>query len=139
MENRHQRQHGKILAILFIFYGAVHLLAISFAWLIVLALARAGYIDPMRDAKTLVLFGVTLLTVPLPLVSAYSLLRGRRWAKAAVWLMCLVILVTSVVVMIFISLPQLSANRVIFVASYVGATIALFIYAIWFVKKKGVV
>ena len=43
MEKNGQRQHSTIVAILFIFYGAAHLLVVAFVWFILLALAGEGY------------------------------------------------------------------------------------------------
>lgn len=70
------------------------------------------------------------------LLSAYSLLRGRTWAKTLVIATSLVILMISLVVLIQISVPRLSTIRVIFIILYGGASASLCLYGIWFVKKK---
>ena len=137
MENSDQRQHHTILAILFILYGGGHLLAVAFVWFILLALAAEGY--GMSNVKRLALVEVSLLPVLPPLLSAYSLLRERRWAKGVVLSTCLAILMISLVVIMQLSRPRFSTNRVIFAALYGGASMALCLYGIWFVRKKGAV
>jgi len=136
MEKADQRQHSKILAILFIFYGGAHLLAVSFVWLIFLVLAAEAYLQ-LADLKRLGLTGVSLLLALPPLLSAYSLLRRRWWAKGVVISTCLVIFMISSVVLIQVSRPRLSMNRVIFVILYGGASTALCLYGIWFARRKG--
>jgi hypothetical protein len=131
--NRPRR--GKVLAALFIFYGGAHLLAAAFLWLIVLALAGEGYSGQLREPKTLALFGSPLLAAALPLLSGYALLRGRRWAEGAVWLTCLAVLLVNFIVLTQITKPELSARREIFAVLYGGASAALCLYGIWFVRK----
>lgn len=132
-----QLRHGKLLAFLFILYGGAHLLAASFVWVIVLALVGEGYSGRMREMKTLALIGMPLLAVVPPLLSGYSLLRGRRWAGRAVLLTCLAVLMFGLMVLIQISRPKLSANREIFAILYGGACAALCLYGLRFVKSKG--
>ena len=134
MENSDQRQHHTILAILFIFYGGGHLLAVAFVWFILLALAAEGY--GMSNLKTIGLVGVSLLPVLPPLLSAYLLLRKRWWAKGVVILTCLAIFLINLVALRQISLHKLSTNRVVVVLLYGGASMALCLYGIWFVRKK---
>jgi hypothetical protein len=138
MENRDQRQHRKILAILFLFYAGAHVLTVSFVWLITLALTAEGY-HQLADAKTLGLVGASLFPVVLPLLSAYSLLRRRLWAKGVVRLTCLLILAIGMLVLFQLSRPRFSTNRVIFAILYGGASAALSLYGIWFAwGKEGV-
>ena len=137
MENGDQRRHSTILAILLIFYGGAHLLAVSFVWFILLALAAEGY--QMSTLKTLSLVGVSLLPVLPPLLSAYSLLRGRWWAKGVVVSTCLAIFMINLACLTQVSLIKLSTNRIILFILYGGASMALCLYAGWFVRKKGAV
>ena len=137
MESRDQRRPGTILAVLFIFYGGAHLLAFSFVWFILIALAAEGY--RMSNLKTLILVGLSLLPVLPPLLSAYSVLRGRWWARGVVVSTCLVILVINLVALMQVSLHKLSTfstNRVVFILLYGGASMALCLYGIWSVRKK---
>ncbi len=124
IEKTDHLQHGKILAILFTFYGGSHLLAASFVCLIVLALAGEGYSGRLRELKTLALFGMILLVVVPRLLSGYSLLRGKLWAKGVVLLTCLTIVMISLVGVTQVSRPTLSTNRIIFVILYGGANTA---------------
>ena len=135
MENSDRRQHRKILALLFIFYAGAHLLTVSFVWLITLVLTANGYYQ-LSDPKTVSLVGASLFPVLPPLISAYSLLRSRQWAKSVVITTCLVILVVSVVVLIQLSRPTFSTKRVSFAVLYVGASAALSLYGIWFAGKN---
>jgi hypothetical protein len=134
--NVNQLRHGKILAVLLILYGGAHLLAASFVWVIVLALAGQGYSGQLREPKTFALFCLPLLTVVPPMLSRYSLLRRRRWAGRAVLLMCLAVLTFDLIVIAQISQPGLSATRTTFGILYCGASTALCLYGIWFVKGK---
>ena len=134
-----QLRHGKILAALFILYGGAHLLAASFVWVIVAALAGEGYSGLLREPTTLALFGIPLLAVAPPLLSGYSLLRGRRWAGRAVLLTCPAILLVGLIVLIQISRPEFNARRETFFMLYGGASAALCLYGIWFVKTKDAV
>jgi hypothetical protein len=135
--NVNRLRHGKILAALFILYGGTHLLAASFVWIIVIALAAEGYAGQMREPTTLAIFGVPLLAVVPPLLSAYSLLRERRWAGRAVSLTCVAVLLVSLIVLIQVSRPGLSVRRELFVILYGVAGAALCLYGVWFVKREG--
>ena len=141
MKNGEQRQHSAIVAILFIFYGAAHLLVLSFVWFILLALAGEGYYQ-FSKLKTAGLVVLSLFPVLPPLLSAYSLLRKRWWAKGVVTSTCLAIFLINLVALAQISLhklSKLSANRVVFVVLYGGASMALCLYGIWSVRKKDAV
>jgi len=129
------RQHGKILAILFVFYAGAHLVTLSFLWLITLALTANGYYQ-LSDPKTLGLVGASLFAVLPPLLSAYSLLRSRWWAKGVVIGTCLVILIITLVILIQLSRPGFSTNRIGFAILYGGATGALSLYGVWFAGKN---
>ena len=138
MKNAEQRQHGTIVAILFIFYGAAHLLVVGFVWFILLALAGEGYYQ-FSKLKTAGLVVLSLFPVLPPLLSAYSLLRKRWWAKGIVISTCLAILLINLIALMQISLHKLSglaANRVVFVVLYGGASTALCLYGIWSVRRK---
>jgi hypothetical protein len=138
MKNGAQRQHRTIVAILFIFYGAAHLLVISFVWFILLALAGEGYYQ-FSKLKTVGLVVLSLFPVLPPLLSAYSLLRKRWWANGIVISTCLAILLVNLIALMQISLHKLSgltANRAVFVVLYGGASTALCLYGIWFVKGR---
>lgn len=117
-------------------YGGAHLLAALFVWSIVLSLAAEGYSAQLREANTLALFGASILAVVLPLLSAYALLRGRRWAGGMVLVMCLVILTIGLAVVVQISRQELSTNRLVFVILYGGASLALCLYGLWFARMK---
>lgn len=134
-----QLRHGRVLAALHILYGGAHLLAACFVWLIVFALAREGYTGPLRETKTLALVCAPLLAVLPPMLSGYSLLRGRLWAGKAVLLTCLALLAFSLMLVAQISQPRWSANRATFGIIYCAASAALCFYGIWFVKRRGAV
>lgn len=139
MKNGEPRQHRTIVAILFIFYGGAHLLAVSFVWFILLALAGEGYYQFAR-VKMAALVLLSLLPVLPPLLSAYSLLRKRWWAEGVVISTCLAIFLLNLVALMQVALPKLSrlsTNRVVFVVLYCGASMALCLYGIWSVRKKG--
>ena len=141
MKNGEPRQHSTIVAILFIFYGAAHLLVISFVWFILLALAGEGYYQ-FSKLKTAGLVVLSLFPVLPPLLSAYSLLRKRWWAKGVVVATCLSIVLINLVALMQVSmhgLGSLSANRVVFVVLYVGTSMALSLYGVWSVRKKDAV
>jgi hypothetical protein len=135
VRNSDQRQHGKILAILFVFYGGAHLITVSFLWLITLALTANGYYQ-LSDPKTLGLVGASLFPVLPPLLSAYSLLRTRGWAKSVVIGTCLVILIITLVIVIQLSRPGFTTNRIGFAILYSAATGALSLYGFWFAGKN---
>jgi hypothetical protein len=135
MKNGEQRQHSTIVAILFIFYGAAHLLVVSFVWFILLALAGEGYYQ-FSKLKTAGLVVLSLFPVLPPLLSAYLLLRKSWWAKGVVILTCLAIFLINLVALRQISLHKLSTNRVVVVLLYGGASMALCLYGIWSVRKK---
>ncbi|HEV7891241.1 MAG TPA: hypothetical protein VGP08_11395 [Pyrinomonadaceae bacterium] len=128
-----------MLAALFVLYGGAHLLAAAFVWLIIFALAREGYSGALREPKTLALFCAPLLAVAPPLLSAYSLLRGRLWAGRAVSLTCAAVIIFCLIVSALIAQPRLSATRAAFGIIYFAASAALCFYGIWFVKKRGTV
>jgi hypothetical protein len=141
MKNAEQRQHSTIVAILFIFYGAAHLLVISFVWFILLALAGEGYYQ-FSKLKTAGLLVLSLVPVLPPTVSAYALIRKKWWAKGVVTATCLAIVLINLVALVQVSLhnlSRLSANRVVFVALYGGASTALGLYGIWSVRKQNAV
>jgi hypothetical protein len=125
--------HGRILAALFCFYGFAHLAAASFFWIVILALAYEGY----YELRTFAGVGMTLLVVATPLLSAYALLRQRRWAKGAAGVTCLMILIFSFILLSRVVSPGLSARRVLFGSLYGAATLALCIYGFWFVLVPG--
>jgi hypothetical protein len=138
MKKGEQRPHSTILALLFIFYGALHLLVVAFVWFILLALAGEGYYQ-FSKLMTAGLVVLSLFPVLPPLLSAYLLLRKRWWAKGVVLATCLSIVLINLVALMQISLhklSKLSANRVIFVVLYGGASMALSLYGIWSVRKK---
>jgi hypothetical protein len=140
MENHDQRRPRTLLAVLFIFYGGAHLLALSFVWFIFLALAVEGY--RMSNLKMMMLAGVSLLPVLPPLFSAYSLLRRRWWARGVVLPTCLAILLVHLITLVQISTHKLSAfstNRVVVVGVYGGSSMALCLYGIWSVRKMDAV
>jgi len=140
MENHDQRRPGTLLAVLFIFYGGAHLLALSFVWFIFLALAVEGY--RMSSLKSLMLAGVSLIPVLPPLLSAYSLLRRCWWASGFVLATCLAILLVHLIALVQISthpLSTLSTNRVVVVGLYAGSSMTLCLYGIWSVKRTSAV
>jgi hypothetical protein len=138
MKNGEQRQHRTIVAILFIFYGAAHLLVFSFVWFILLALAGEGYYQ-FSKLKTAGLVVLSLVPVLPPLLSAYSLLRKRWWTKGIVISTCLAILLINLIALMQISrrkLSGLAANPIVFVVLYGGTSTALCLYGIWSVRRK---
>lgn len=120
-----QHNRRRVVAILFTLYGLLHLAVIGFVWIVVLALAREGYFAVFRELKALTLLVLTLSTVVMPLVSGYALLRTRSWAKGAVWLTCLAMMIASFIVLRQITWPMLNTTRVIFSALYGGANLAM--------------
>jgi len=140
MENHDQRRSGTLLAVLFIFYGGAHLLALSFVGFIFLALAVEGY--RMSSLKMLMLAGVGLLPVLPPLLSAYSLLRRRWWARGVVLSTCLAILLVHLVALVQISTHKLSTfstNRVVVAGLYAGSSMTLCVYGIVSVRRMDTV
>jgi hypothetical protein len=140
MENHDQRRPGTLLAVLFIFYGGAHLLALSFVWFIFLALAVEGY--RMSNLKMLMLAGMSLLPVLPPLLSAYSLLRRRWWTRRVVLATCLTILLAHLVALVQIlthKLSTFSTNRVVLVGLYAGSSMTLCLYGIWSVRRMDAV
>jgi hypothetical protein len=136
MKNGEQRQHRTIVAILFIFYGAAHLLVISFVWFILLALAGEGYYQ-FSKLKTAGLLVLSLVSVLPPLLSAYLLLRKRRWAKWVVVATCLSIALINLAALMQVSLSELeslSAKRIVFIVLYLGTSMALTLYGVWSVR-----
>jgi hypothetical protein len=74
-----------------------------------------------------------------PLLSAYSLLRKRWWAKAVVLATCLSIgLINLVALMqVFLSeLEGLSAKRIVFIVLYFGTSMPLSLYGVWSVRRN---
>jgi hypothetical protein len=141
MKNSEHRQHGTIVAVLFIFYGAAHLLVVSFVWFILLALAGEGYYQ-FSKLKTAGLVLLSLVPVLPPLLSAYSLLRKKWWAKGVLMATCLAIFLINLIALMQVGLyklSKLSANRVAFVVLYGGASMALCLYGILFVGRKDAV
>jgi len=134
--NTGQQNHRTVLSILFFLYGCLHLMAVAFVWSVVLALAGEGYVDVVRELKTLTLLGLTLATVAMPLLSGYALLRRRPWARGVLSLTCLAILIVSIIVLWQISWPRLSTARIVFGILYGGASLAMCIYGFWFVSKR---
>jgi hypothetical protein len=125
-----------VLSILLFLYVCLHLVAVAFLWSVILALTSEGYVVVLREFKTLTLLGMTLLVVGTPLLSGYALLRGRPWAREALTLACLAILIVSIVVLRQISWPRLSTARIVFGTLYGGASLALSIYGFWFVSRR---
>jgi len=136
MTEAEQHNHRRVAAILFALYGLVNLAVIGFVWLIVLVLAREGYFDVFRELKTLTLVAMTLSVVVLPLVSGYALFRIRSWAKGAVWLTCLAMVIASFIVLRQLTSPALSFARVIFGALYTLASLTICIVGLSVVRVK---
>jgi len=134
--NTGQRNHRRVLSILLLLYGCLHLMAVAFVWAVILALAGEGYVDVVREFKTLALLGLTIAGVAMPLLSGYALLRGRRWARGVLSLTCLAILIVIITVLWQISWPRLSSARIVFGILYGGASLAMCIYGFWFVRKR---
>ena len=125
MRKGDQHDQRRVVAILFVIYGLFHLAAAAFVWIVILALAREGYFNFFRELKTVTLLGMTLSVVVMPLLSGYALLRTRSWARGAVWLTCLAIMIASFIVLRQLTWPMLSTARVIFGALYGGASLAM--------------
>jgi hypothetical protein len=138
MKNDEQRPHRTIVAILFIFYGVAHLLVISFVWFILLALAGDGYYQ-FSKIKTAGLVVLSFVPVLPPLLSAYSLLRKRWWAKGVVLATCLSIGLINLVALMQVSrsgLEGVSAKRIVFIVLYLGTSMALSLYGVWCVRRN---
>jgi hypothetical protein len=136
MTNRYR--HGALLATLFILYGAAHLVAATFLWLIVLGLAWAGYRQVLFAPETLALAGLTSAAV-LPQLSAYSLLRGKRWAVWSVAATCAAVLAVGAAVVFHLvqtAAPRLSARRLTFILLYGAVSAALCLYGVWAVRRR---
>jgi hypothetical protein len=133
IEKANRLRHDKLLAALLILYGAAHLLAASFMWLIVLALMGEGYTHLLLAPTTLALVWVSSLAV-LPPLTAYSLWRGRRWARWAAMLTCLDMLAVCSAVAFKILQAGPSANRIAFVIVYGGVSVGLCLYGAWVLK-----
>jgi len=131
-----QHNHRRVAAILFVLYGLFHLAVIGFVWIVVLALAGEGYFDVFRDFKTLTLVGLTLAVVVMPSVSGYALFRIRSWAKGAVWLTSLAMIIASFIVLRQLTSPALSLARVIFGALYTLASLTICIVGLSVVRVK---
>jgi hypothetical protein len=135
-EEAHLRRHSKILALLFFFYGGLHALAFAFFLSIILALASHF---GMPDAQIWLLLGIPTPTILCPIVAGYGLLRERSWAKAAVVVASIVALIMAGAISLLASQPQLTMRRLVVIILYSGASIALCLYGIWLVRKKGAV
>jgi len=131
-----QREHGKILAVLFILFGAAHLVLVSFVWSIVFALAREGYLRELPWFQMLALLGVTLSLIATPLISAIALLRQRAWADGMVSVACLVILAAGFIVLRYALRPGFSMTRLMFGVLYGGTNLAISVYGLWFVTRR---
>jgi hypothetical protein len=127
--------HERILAALFCFYGFSHLAVASFFWVIILALAKESYYQ-FQVLRTFGGFGMTLVVVAMPLLSAYALLRRRRWAKGVTGVTCLGILIFSFVLLSRLVSTGPSATRVLFGSLYGAASLAICIYGLWFVLVR---
>ena len=128
-----------LLAALFILHGAAHLVATSAAWIIVLGMLWVGYYHPFVVVAVPVLVGVTLLEV-LPLLAAYSLLRGRRWAGRAVVVTCLATAAAGSAVVYSLwqsAVPRLSAKRLTFMIVYGAVSAGLCLYGAWVARRRG--
>jgi hypothetical protein len=134
--NTGQQNHRTVLSILFFLYGCLHLMAVAFVGSVILALADEGYVDLVRDFKPSALLVLTLASVALPLLSGYSLLRNRPWARGALSATCLAILIVSIIVLRQLSWPRLSTARIVFEILYGGASLAICIYGFWFVSRR---
>jgi hypothetical protein len=137
MENHGQRHRpGLLLAVLFILYGGAHLIALSFVWIIFLALGFEGY--QMSSEKMVMLAGASLLMVLPSLLSAYSLLRRSWFAKRVVLATSLSILVIPLVALLQIPTDRLSAfstTRIVVIGLYALTGIALCIYGVSSVRR----
>jgi hypothetical protein len=128
--------NGRVLAILFILWGCLHLAVGAFWWSIIFGLAREGYTDVLLDLKTSIALALTISMVVLPLVSGVALLVGRSWAGGAVLLTCVAILIVNFIVLRQVATPRLSTARIVFGAVYGGANLAMSAYGFWFVNKR---
>lgn len=135
-EEAYLHRHSKMLALLFFFYSGLHAVPLAFFLIIILALAAHF---GMPDAKKLLLLGIPTLTVVCPIVAGYGLLRERAWAKAAIAIASLAVLSMTSVILIFASQPQLTLKRVIVIVLHGGASVALCLYGIWLVRRKGAI
>ena len=136
IDKPNQREHGKILAVLFILFGAAHLVVVFFVWSIVFALAHEGYFPKLPMLQMLALLGVTLSLIATPLVSAIALLRQRSWASGAVSAACLVILVAVFTVLYYDLRPGFSMTRLAIGVLYGGTNLAISVYGLWFVSRR---
>jgi hypothetical protein len=129
-------RHGRVLATLFVVYGGAHLLAAGFVWLIVFALARAGYPGTLPEGERLALLFAPVLAVLPPLVAGYALLRGKPSAERMVVPASAAVLMFSATVAVVLTRPALSANRAAFAVIYCAASAALSFYGFWFTRKS---
>lgn len=137
MPNRFR--HDILLAALFILDGAAHLVVTSFAWIIVTGMLWVGYYHPFVVVAGPVLVGVMSLEV-LPLIAAYGLLRGRRWAGRAVVVTCMATAAAGSAVVYALlqsAVPRLSMKRLTFIILYGAVSAGLCLYGAWVAKKRG--
>lgn len=117
--------YGRVLAILFILWGCLHLGVGAFWWSIIFGLAREGYTEVLLDLKTSIALALTISMVVLPLVSGIALLRAGSWSGGAVLVTCVVILIVNFILLRQVASPRLSAARIVFGALYGGANLAI--------------
>jgi hypothetical protein len=131
-----KRDHAKILGLLFILFGCSHLLAVSFVWLILFALAHEGYGRDLAGLPTVALLAAMLFMVGLPLLSGISLLRASARTRLLVWLTCFVILCDTFLVLRYLFRTPFSSNRLVFALIYGVVNVAICAYGLWFVNRK---
>ena len=139
MEKSDQRPYGQILAILLIFYGSFQLLVAAFygglLWVI-----SGGYVyyDMLKTPTGFAFFGILLLILLCPFLVAYALLKRTGWAKGAVLLMSMVGILTTFMLLLLLSQPRWSTNRVIAMILVGGTITSLSLYGGWFVTRRDV-
>jgi uncharacterized membrane protein len=139
MEKSDQRPYGQILAILLIFYGSFQLLAAAFFGGLLWAIS-GGYVyyEVLKAPGGFAFFGVLILVLLLPFLVAYALLKKTGWAKGAVLLMSVIGLSTSFMLLLLLSQPRWSTNRVIVMILVGGTITSLSLYGGWFATRHDV-
>ena len=96
------------------------------------------YYDVLKTPTGFAFFGILLLILLIPFLVAYGLLKRTGWAQGAVLLMSMAGILTSFMLLLLLSQPRRSTNRVIVMVLVGGTITSLSLFGGWFVTMRDV-
>lgn len=130
-------EHRKILGLLFALYSGAHAAWVAFPVLIILIYSGGGFYPKLWLTESVALMvGVPAAVALAAMVTAYGLLKGRRWATASAFFAAILSVLVAAGFALCLAFPRTNGLRLFAGLGYATCAVGLLVYAMFLRARK---